>query len=184
VETHLPSRKLPVDLDELAEIFDSNNPEITYFLDTESGQVVQVSVETRQQLESIYSEYVEDEEDLTETNLLVAFEDIALAEWERQELLSAHRVDTGSGTRYLRIPAAESRQGFRDMEDFIQTVQDPRLAMRLQQAINRRSPFRNFKEALNAYPAERERWLAYKNGRVKGRVVGWLADEGLEALEP
>jgi hypothetical protein len=39
------------------------------------------------------------------------------------------------------------------------------------------------KDVLAGYPAERERWFAFKAARVRQRVLAWLADEGIELVE-
>jgi hypothetical protein len=174
-------RNLNIDLDDLADIFDSNDPLLSYYLDLEDGQIILVTEETRRHLNSIYDEYVD--EDQQEIDLQPILDELDLSAWERDELLNAHQVEMRFGERYLRVPSAEARQGYQDMEAFIETVKDPRLKMRLEQSIRKRGAFRNFKDALTAYPAERERWFAFKNARMKERVIAWLADEGIEPTQ-
>jgi hypothetical protein len=94
-------RKLNVDLDELTHIFDSNEPSLSYYLDLEDGQIIQVTEETR-----------------------------------------------------------------------------------LEHAIQNRGAFRNFKDGLAAYTAERERWFAFKDAQLQARALEWLHDEGIELAEP
>jgi hypothetical protein len=36
---------------------------------------------------------------------------------------------------------------------------------------------------LAGYPPESERWFAFKAGRVRKRVLAWLADEGTKLVE-
>ncbi len=95
-------RKLNVDLDELARIFDSNEPLISYYLDLEDGQIIQVTEDTRLHLNSIYDEYLD--EDQEEIEMLSILDGLDLSDWERQELQDAHRVEMGFGERYLRVP--------------------------------------------------------------------------------
>jgi len=81
--------------------------------------------------------------------------------------------------RYERIPKAESHEGYKDMEDFIATVKDERLAELLEVAINGRGAFRRFKDVLLRYPEERERWLQFKDERMQERAHEWLDDIGV-----
>jgi len=58
-----------------------------------------------------------------------------------------------------------------DMQAFIETVASPRLEERLCPAIRGRGAFRRFKDVLAGYPAESERWHAFKSARVRQRVL-------------
>jgi len=174
-------RKLKIDLDDLVDIFDSNDPMLTYYLDLEDGQIILVTEDTPRHLNSIYDEYFD--EDQVDIDLQPILDELDLSAWECEELLNAHRAERDVGERYLRIPAAETRQGYQDMEAFIETVKDPRLKMRLEQSIQKRGAFRNFKDALIAYPTERERWFAFKKAQMNERVLAWLGDEDIEPIQ-
>jgi len=81
--------------------------------------------------------------------------------------------------RYEPIPKAESHEGYEDMQDFIATVEDERLAELLEVAINGRGAFRRFKDVLLRYPEERERWFQFKDERMQQRALEWLDDIGV-----
>ena len=53
------------------------------------------------------------------------------------------------------------------------------LRERLSDAIDGRGTFGRFKRVLSAYDDERERWFAFKDARLRERIVAWLADEGI-----
>jgi hypothetical protein len=93
------------------------------------------------------------------------------------------QIEGGLGTRFLEIPLPDSRNGYADMELFIETVPDPALQERLSSAIHGRGAFSHFKDALMADPGERQRWMTFKEGRVRERVLEWLADEGIEVVD-
>ena len=84
--------------------------------------------------------------------------------------------------RYLRIPHAVPRDGFRDMERFIETVQDAALRQLLNIAVNGKSVFRRFKDVLHDYPRERERWFRFQADRVQQRILEWLESEDIEPI--
>jgi len=90
------------------------------------------------------------------------------------------KVEGDDEGRYVKIPSTDSREGYKDMQDFILTVDDEDLKERLCIAIDGRGAFRMFKEVLARYPEERERWFEFKEERMRERVVNWLKWEGIE----
>jgi hypothetical protein len=78
--------------------------------------------------------------------------------------------------RYERIPEAGSNQGYQDMVDFIDTVDDERLVELLEVAIDGKGAFRRFKDVLLNYPDERERWFRFKDEKIEQRAMKWLED--------
>jgi len=63
-------------------------------------------------------------------------------------LYEADAVEEGFGVRFIRLPDADSREGYEDMEAFIETVANPRLQERLWAAIRGRGAFGRFKDVL------------------------------------
>jgi len=80
--------------------------------------------------------------------------------------------------RWLVVHGEGSRQGYRDMELFIASVEDPGRAERLAIAIRGRGAFRRFKDELARWPGELERWHAFSEERQRGRARSWLAAAG------
>lgn len=101
-------------------------------------------------------------------------------DWMQDAVVTAHRVQQASETRMVEVPEDTSRNGYRDMEDFIDTVEDPTLAKLLAVAIDGRGAFRRFKDVLYEYPDEREGWFAFQKTQVRQRMLDWLASEGIE----
>ncbi len=174
-------RKLKVDLAELEGAFEDASWMASYFLDLETGQVVRITDEIRRELERIYEENYnpEEEQPIALADILQEYD---LPEWEKAALLEADQVETGYLERYIRVPEADSHEGYRDMEAFIFTVQDQRLQDQLWRAIGGRGAFRYFKDVLAAHPRERERWFEFKDARVRQRVLDWLESEGIEPI--
>ena len=77
---------------------------------------------------------------------------------------------------YERIPKVESYEGYRDMEDFIATVEEQHLVELLEVAVNGKGAFRRFKDVLARYPEERERWFRFKDERMEQSALEWLDD--------
>src|SRR5262245_12818988 len=172
-------KKVTINLDDLTTAMDDALAEINHYLDTESGEVISIGDEIQQELEAIY----EEAGDATGAEAL----DIAdivnrsdIPDWRKAAVLEAHQVEMGYGTRYLAIPKADSREGYRDMENFINTVRDQTLEQQLWQAIQGRGAFGRFKAVLGGYPRERERWFQFKTDRLRERAEEWLAEEEIE----
>ncbi|AQP44629.1 hypothetical protein RPIT_07225 [Tessaracoccus flavus] len=89
--------------------------------------------------------------------------------------------------RWLRVHCLGSRESYRDMERFIDTVDDERLAERLWRAIQGRGAFRRFKDVLYDWPEHQEhqeRWYAFNEDRHRGRARAWLVAEGYAPVPP
>jgi hypothetical protein len=82
------------------------------------------------------------------------------------------------GDHWLYVECVGSRQGYRDMERFIATVEDPAIVDRLDIAIRGRGAFRRFKDVLSRWPEELQRYFLFSSERQLGRARSWLAAEG------
>lgn len=79
--------------------------------------------------------------------------------------------------RWLWVPCEGSRDGYRDMEWFIDHLDDEAFADQLARAISGRGAFRRFKDRLSERPELITRWHAFSNDRQRGRARSWLAGE-------
>jgi len=80
----------------------------------------------------------------------------------------------GSSEQFALLPKKPSRQGYQDLVDFIETVQDQPLKEKLTAAVEGKGAFRRFKDALLAYPEERRIWFTFSRERDENRVKEWL----------
>jgi hypothetical protein len=170
-------RQLKIDLSELEMAFDSGSEMISFYLDIETGEILSVSDEERNLLESIYESYYD--EHTQSVDWEVAFAEEHIPDWQRERIQDADRVEAGFGNRFIHIPSESSHEGYRDMEAFISTVRNPLLQERLERAISGRGAFRYFKDELLDYPAERERWFQFKHDRLHQRMLNWLEIQGI-----
>jgi hypothetical protein len=174
-------RQLEIDLSELELAFDNGSDMISFYLDIETGDVVNVSEEIFSILERLYDGYYnEQSQTLGWEN---AFENEDIPGWEHEVLKEADRVRAGLGGRFIEIPLQDSHEGYRDMEAFIDSVENSRLQGRLDQAISGRGPFRRFKDVLLDFPAERERWFKFKQVRLQQRIFRWLESQDITLLQ-
>jgi hypothetical protein len=172
-------RRLKLDLSDLVEAFENTSWDMTYYLDLETGKVILVTDETRQELNAIYRD-VGDLADDDGSLFAAALRRRGLPGWQQEMVREADRVEDGFGTRYIEVPRADADEDYRDMELFIDTLGDRRLQYRLWDAINGRGAFRRFRDVLAGQPQERERWFAFKDARARQRVLDWLAHEEIE----
>jgi len=80
--------------------------------------------------------------------------------------------------RWLWVHCEGSRDGYRDMEWFIDDLDDGVMADALARAITGRGAFRRFKDRLSERPDLISRWYAFSNDRQRGRARSWLAAVG------
>jgi hypothetical protein len=134
--------------------------------------------------------------------LRINLEDFAIGmTWNGAVYESAHYLDTETGEvifisdgmdedmipsdfednpRYKRIDTIESRDAFRIMEDFVETVEDAAMAERLATALQRPKPFRRFKDALVDHPAVREAWFVFEREAHREIATAWCAGRGID----
>lgn len=173
-------RRLKVDLKELVFAFEDHSRVGRWFLDLQTGQAIYVSEETREQLRSLEDEFGE-EPDPDSPQFRDAVAQLGLPDWEAEALEQYARIGAEFGGRYRSVEPDDSSEGYRDMEDFIETVSSRQLQERLSRAIQGRGAFRRFQDVIDG-SAERQRWFEFRDARRRQRVVDWLRDEGVEAI--
>jgi CRP-like cAMP-binding protein len=74
---------------------------------------------------------------------------------------------------YIAFEAMESRESFRMMENFIESIEDSNTRQRFEDAIAYRKPFQNFKQLLANYPDLRQKWFTYK----EQGFIAWVQEQ-------
>lgn len=74
-------------------------------------------------------------------------------------------------------------EGYRDIADFVATVQHPRASDLLGRAIAGRGAFRRFKITLHEFPELRDRWFRFRDARSRRRALHWLAKRSLVSAD-
>lgn len=101
-----------------------------------------------------------------------------------EEVGEIDQEDDDDPDRWLWADSEGSRPGYRDMEWFIEDLDDVDFADRLARAIAGRGAFRRFKDRLSERPDLMTRWYAFSNDRQRGRARRWLAAEGYTPARP
>lgn len=167
-------RKLKINRIDFETAFELSSYETTAYLDTETGAVIFVEDYVVDQLEELLAD--EDGEDVE--TVLQAQTD--LSDIERQQLLDAAQVEGNADNRYRMIPKQDSRDGYRDMQEYIWALEDEHLRELLDVAIQGSGAFRRFKDALYRYPEAQENWFRFRDEREKRRMSDWLASQGIQ----
>src|SRR5688572_2597098 len=93
----------------------------------------------------------------------------------RPEDEEKRRLIRTSNGRFIHLEPASSREQYRWMERFVQSVADGALKDRLILAIDGKGAFRRFKDVLLSYPVERDRWFQYRANLLHIYIDSWLA---------
>ncbi len=174
-------RKLKVDLTALEFAIEDVSGVATYYLDITNGAVIKVRTEVRRMWARIYDE-LSRQSNLSNADFAAMFAQAARGEITPAALQTVHNLEMGLGQRALRVPRADSRRSYEDIETFIATVTDESFRETLTQALGGQGAFRRFKETLASDRHERERWFRFRNNQMRQRVVEWLAAYEIDPL--
>ena len=125
---------------------ESQSGEVDYYLDKQTGQILQVS-------DGLFGDDEDEIRDEVEDN----------------------------PDRYLFIEPVLPDEGFKIMEEFIDSVSDPEAAGALYKALSRRNPFRNFKDTLCEFPETRQDWFKFHDEALLEVAKDWLSSEQINA---
>jgi hypothetical protein len=81
--------------------------------------------------------------------------------------------------RFLKVPKATSEEAYGDINAFMASVKDKKLQERLRVSVAGGGTLRNFLDALNPAPIEKERWYKFRDARTQGRIEEWARQSGL-----
>jgi hypothetical protein len=175
-------RQLKIDLPDLVQAFDAGDTvEMTWYLNTQTGEVVPVSDEIRRALEDIYKELKQRGVDHS-SDFAAAIKDFPEQNWVKEALIEADQVERGLSQTFVTVPRDEVQAGRDDMQFFLATLGDSPLRADLGEVLDGPKPLRRFKDLLDTHPTEREAWLKFKNTRLTERVVAWLREEDIEPI--
>ena len=88
-------------------------------------------------------------------------------------------IDEAEPGRYLQVLRADSREGYDDMQDFIDTVSDEHLQELLMSRFRAAAHSAVSRMCWRAIPPQ-QRWFDFQAARLDARAREWLAEEGYE----
>lgn len=171
-----------IDLDDIVMARSDASAHTEHYLDTETGKVVPLSNEL---LSWEYRQIVNkiDSEEMDIDDVREVIDEHVEHDWMVSSLLQKYRILNDSEARYIHVPFEGSREGYRDMQRFIATVDDEHLCELLEVAIDGKGAFRRFKDVLSDYPEERQRWFEFSEERKRRRAREWLQEMGFRVEE-
>lgn len=98
--------------------------------------------------------------------------------------LAQGEIDAGLAEgRLIPIEPLPSSVEYGWMSEFAVSVADPSLRLLLEVALGGSGAFRRFKHVLGDFPAERKRWFAFRDERLRDEAQEWLEENGIEAVQ-
>jgi hypothetical protein len=168
-------KKVKIDRHYFELSFEFGSDETTAYLDTEDGTVILIEDYAERRLEDVITE----EETLEAIEAAIQTH-AELSDWERKQMLAAVRIEWDDAKRYRAIPKQDSHQEYRDMQEFIWSLEDDHVRELLEVAIQGSGAFRRFKDALYGYPEAQAEWFKFRDERQHQRMLDWFAHEDLE----
>jgi len=89
--------------------------------------------------------------------------------------------DLEDNPRYRLIDPLASHESFQIMEDFVDQLGNTKEAGKLRGALNRRKPFRQFKDALHEHTELSDAWYAFEQQELKRLAEEWCEENGIKA---
>jgi len=175
VEQEFAMHKLKISRMDIELAFELSSYETTAYLDIETGKVVFVEDYAVNLLEEIAN----NEESLVKISLtLQARRD--LSETDSEQLMDAARVKVDIANRYRMLPKQDSRDSYRDMEEYIKSLEDEHLCELLEVAIQGSGAFRRFKDTISRFPEAQGNWFKFRDEHEQQRRLDWFASIGIE----
>ncbi len=155
---------------------DANTSDYSYWLNTQTGDVLVVDDWSEEQARELDSPY--DTEDPTiRLAWCVLWQDGEIGLEEREE--EDERIVDALMESFVQVPQADTREDYNVMVDYVATVQHPHLRGLLEVDLDGRGAFRRFRDVLARYPDERERWFEFRDDETRRQIDAWLEAVGV-----
>lgn len=110
-----------------------------------------------------------------ETGNIVALDDALSNDDETPDLTDERR--------FLPIVPIPSGMAYQMMQDFITTIEDMSLKKILSDSLNRKRPFRAFKDALLPFPELEDEWYNFEEDLLKLHALDWLKQNQVSLMD-
>jgi hypothetical protein len=174
-------RPLTVDAEVLEAAFTSQDSFVYRYLDLETGEVEQVSEEVALAADMLLVDLPEGVR-LTPEMVEMLAGQAEIGPGQEHEFQVAVAVETAPVGRFAPIARRAADASVEDMEEFASTVDDSALRDVLLDALDGVDPASAFDSALLEVPGERERWLEFRDERLRAFITAWLNEHGVEPV--
>lgn len=148
-------------LNDLVESLDFPTEEYRSYFDRQTGRIVSVD-------KSLLSAWEDGDEE--------ALEDVPA--WQKDEVKIARAIMEDNTGRFIDPPDKFDFNEYSQMEEFIDTIRDERIANQLARAIRGSGAFRRFKETLYDLGIQ-DQWFEYRAQAMKEFVIEWAEENEL-----
>lgn len=154
-----------------------------YYLDTETGKVIQVSENIIDEVRKRLSMDDNDPDEIPEDVEYIEFDsEPEIPDWMHDEMENLFEIVLDNTDRYVRIPERDRFTAYKTMQEFIDTLNDEDLKEKLMIALDGKRAFRRFKDVLIEYPKERKKWHAFNAKKMRKEITDWLETLGIKPL--
>src|SRR3989339_240424 len=81
---------------------------------------------------------------------------------------------------FICIEPRMPNEDFSVMQSFVYEIRDFNLARKFHEALEKRNPFRNFKELINQNPDLTEKWFKHRDKELTNEAMNWLCINDIE----
>ena len=183
-------KKLNIEWSHLELAFDpASDPgvafQISNYLDTQTGRVILLHEELTNAADEIIEELGGSQNGETwtdeEIESTVAYENVP--EWIKPNVFEAIQVlHSADKDRFEEIPRFTTDQCFGWMRDFTDSIDDDGIRDRLNAALGKHKPFRNFREAIGSDRRLDQQWCCFEQDRQREAIIEWLNRIGVQPL--
>lgn len=121
---------------------------------------------------------------VTEEVLRAAEEEDSLEEyppWQQKAIKVAHDILDNS-ENYVELPSKYEINEYRIMEDFCNSIEDPRISEVLSDAIKGRGAFKRFKDSIVRLGIA-DRWYKYSEEAFRKIAIEWCEDNNIDYID-
>lgn len=90
------------------------------------------------------------------------------------------KLEKVDNDNYISIPARMPDDNFNIMQSFVYKIRDFDLAQKFHEALNRRKPFRNFRELIDKHFELRNKWFEHRDKEIANETMNWLYENNIK----
>lgn len=154
----------PLSLKILADTLDAMMDEWQYYLNKDTGEIIEIQ-----------TEYLAVAEDTAEDDSLDEFDS-----WEKDCIQEARDI-VENWESYIRLPECDEINEYQIMLNFSESIAAENLRKNLSRALEGRGAFRRFKDTIQRYNLE-QKWYSFKYDAVYEIAKDWCDMNGIEYL--
>lgn len=153
-----------VKLEDIIDAMELQDDEYSHYLEKKTGKIELISDDEIRDAEC------DDDDDRSEP-----------LEWEKERIEVAKKILENEDD-FIELPTRYEIHEYRIMEEYIETVPNPKIQELLYKAIRGKGAFRMFKDTAHNYDVI-EDWYKYKQEAFKTIAIRWCKDNEIEYSE-